>query len=380
VGDGLMSLPSLLALLLGLALTAYALLAGADFGAGILDLLAGRRAEERAAIETTIGPLWEANHVWLIFAITILFSAFPTAFSALGTALLAPLAVALLAIVLRGAALGLRSGVGPGPLGVGAGTPGVGARSSGVGAGTDPHLRLSRLFGAASTIAPFAFGLVAGGLAQASRLHPAPRGAVSTHAGAASTHAGAAATHAGAAATPAIPWTGPFALVVGAVAVCLCAQLAASLMAVRVARGRRFDLAERFRRQALGAGAGTLLLSAGALVVADAVAHPVFARLIGAAAPVVLVAIAGLVLSLVAGARRRYRVARAASLLGGGALVWGWFLAQSPHLVGPLLTIHTAAATPPALTAIAIACGAVLIAVIPAFFLLFSMSARPVQR
>ena len=89
-----MSLPALLAIILGASLTAYAVLAGADFGAGILDLRAGagpesgdpdsRDGSDRGAIAASIGPLWEANHVWLIFSITILFSAFPRAFSAIG--------------------------------------------------------------------------------------------------------------------------------------------------------------------------------------------------------------------------------------------------------------------------------------------------------
>src|ERR1700760_2514902 len=123
-----MSLPAVIALALGLSLTVYAVLAGADFGAGALDLLAGKRSADHEAIATTIGPLWEANHVWLIFSITILFSAFPAAFSALGTALLAPFTVALLAIVLRSVALGLRA------------RPGSQERS---------ELLLSRLFGTA---------------------------------------------------------------------------------------------------------------------------------------------------------------------------------------------------------------------------------------
>src|SRR6185312_10356804 len=149
-----MSLPSLIAIGVGFALTAYAVLAGADFGAGILDLSSGHSPEQRTALARTIGPLWEANHVWLIFSITILFSAFPAAFSALGTALLAPFTVALLAIVLRSAALGLRS------------NPGAQARS---------QLVLGRLFGWASIVAPFAFGTVAGGLAVAS-VHSVPIG------------------------------------------------------------------------------------------------------------------------------------------------------------------------------------------------------------
>jgi cytochrome d ubiquinol oxidase subunit II len=68
-----------MAAVLGVSLTAYGLFAGEDFGAGILDLFAGSRDADRRAIAATIGPVWEANHVWLIFSITILFSAFPAA-------------------------------------------------------------------------------------------------------------------------------------------------------------------------------------------------------------------------------------------------------------------------------------------------------------
>ena len=104
-----MGLPDLIAIGLGLCLTAYAVFAGADFGAGILDLSLGNSPQQRTAIARTIGPLWEATHVWLIFSITILFSAFPIAFAALGTALLGPFTLALLAIVVRGVAFGLRA-------------------------------------------------------------------------------------------------------------------------------------------------------------------------------------------------------------------------------------------------------------------------------
>jgi len=322
------SLASLLALILGIALTGYALFAGGDFGAGILDLLAGGDARERAAIETAIGPLWEANHVWLIFAITVLFSAFPAAFSALGTALLAPLTIALVAVVLRGAALGLRA--------------------SGE-AGARGNVLLSRLFGAASVVAPFAFGLVAGGVAVASRT-----------AGAAS-----------------IPWTGTFAIFVGALAVCLCAQLAASFVAVRLARVGETRLLVRFRRRGLQAGVGVLVLAIAALAVAASASPALFHRLTGAALPLILLGMVAAGLSLVALAARRHRVARAASLITAAALVWGWLVAQSPNLIGTRLTIHSAAATPPALTAVAIACGAVLLGVLPALYLLFVMFARP---
>jgi len=82
-----MSLPALIALILGLSLTAYALFAGADFGAGILDLLARHRDAERGAIAATIGPVWEANHVWLIFVITVSWTAYPTFLGSLASTL-----------------------------------------------------------------------------------------------------------------------------------------------------------------------------------------------------------------------------------------------------------------------------------------------------
>jgi cytochrome d ubiquinol oxidase subunit II len=322
------SLAGLLAVVLGVSLTAYALFAGGDFGAGILDLLAGKRAPERAAIETAIGPLWEANHVWLIFAITVLFSAFPPAFSALGTALLAPLTIALVAIVLRGAALGLRASLEH---------------------GTRAHASLSRVFGAASVVAPLAFGLVAGGVAVASR----------------------------AANVSSIPWTGAFAIVVGALAVCLCIQLAASFVAVRLSSAGETPLLMRFRRRGLQGGAGVLALGLAALGLAGTTSAALLDRLTGAALPLVLLGVVAAALSLVALAVRRYRLARAASLLTGMALVWGWLVAQSPNLIGARLTIRTASATAPALTAVAIACGVVLLGVLPALYLLFVMFARP---
>jgi cytochrome d ubiquinol oxidase subunit II len=328
-----MSLPDFMALVLGVSLTAYALFAGADFGAGILDLLAGRSTSDRTAIARTIGPLWEANHVWLIFSITILFSAFPPAFAALGTALPAPLTLALLAIVLRGVAFGLRSGTGGS------------ARS---------QARLGRLFGSASLAAPFLFGLVAGGVAQASTAS-------------ASASSGA----------PPIAWTGLFAVVVGALAVALCVQLAASFITLRLACAGDSGRAERFRRRGLQAGWAVLGLGILALSAANWKAPALSHRLTTAALPLLVLGLAASVVSLHALAQRRYSLARGATVAVGVTLIWGWLIAQAPHLIGPALTIETAAATPAALTAVAIAGGFVLVTVLPAVYLLFRISARP---
>ena len=329
-----MSLAALIAIILGVSLTFYATLAGADFGAGLLDLVAGKRGPDREAIAATIGPLWEANHVWLIFSITILFSAFPPAFSALGTALLAPFTIALLAIVLRSVALGLRA------------SPGAQARS---------QVLLGRLFAAASLLAPFALASPAGGLAQASSGSGAAPGTV-----------------------PAIPWHGPLALVVGALAVALCAQLAASFVTLKLAHLGEDRITERFRRRGLQSGACVSLLSVLALATAAASAPALWHRLIGAALPIVIAGLATAALSLLALAARRYGVARGATLATAAAVLWGWFVAQAPHLIGARLTIHTAAATHAALAAIAVAGGVVLLLVLPAIYLLFSIFARPV--
>src|SRR5947209_7873595 len=211
-----MSLPDLIAIVLGLVLTSYAVLAGADFGAGILDLTSRQRARQRAALAHTIGPLWEANHVWLIFAITILFSAFPAAFAALGTVMLAPLTLALLAIVVRGVAFGLQLDT-------------AGGRRS--------DRLLARAFGAASFAAPLLFGASAAALAQVSS------------------------TSSGTPAVSSLPWTGLFSAVVGLLAAALCAHLAACFVTLRLQRTGQPGLAREFRARGLRTGSWVLALS-----------------------------------------------------------------------------------------------------------------------
>jgi cytochrome bd ubiquinol oxidase subunit II len=327
-----MSLPALIAIGLGFALTAYAVLAGADFGAGILDLTCGHSPEQRTALARTIGPLWEANHVWLIFSITILFSAFPAGFAALGTVLLAPFTLAVMAIVVRGVAFSLRTE-----------TPDPQAHSARL---------LGRAFGAASVAAPLLFGASAAALAQVSS---------SNH---------------GAATVSSIPWTGLFAAIVGLLAVALCAHLAATFVANKLERTSE-AAADRFRRRGLQTGTFVLALSLLALLTAAWKAPALWHRLSTAALPLLLIGIFAALVSLYALASRRYLLARAATILTAGAIVWGWLIAQSPRLIGTRLTIHTAAATHTALTALAIAGATVLIAVLPAFLLLYILFAHP---
>jgi len=104
-------LPDLVALLIMVALTVYVLMAGADFGGGVWDLLAGgpRRQAQRALVADAITPIWEANHVWLIFVVVLLFTCFPPAFARLAVDLHIPLMLMLIGIVLRGAAFTFRA-------------------------------------------------------------------------------------------------------------------------------------------------------------------------------------------------------------------------------------------------------------------------------
>jgi cytochrome d ubiquinol oxidase subunit II len=327
-----MSLADLIAIGLGVALTAYAVFAGADFGAGVLDLTFGHGAQPRVVLARAIGPLWEAHHVWLIFSITVLFSAFPTGFAALGTALLAPLTLALIAIVVRGVAFGLRTNAA------------AQARSDQL---------LGGAFGIASVAAPLLFGASAAAIAQVSG-----SGHLSS--------------------TPlSVPWTGLFAGLSGLLAVALCAHLAASFMTNRLQHTQQARLAERFRRRGLQTGTAALALSLLALLAAAWTAPSLWEGLSGTAWPLLALGLIATAASLLGLARRRYLMARVATMVATGAIVWGWLIAQSPRLLGTRLTIHTAAATAPALMALVIAGAAALIAVLPAFYLLYVLFARP---
>src|SRR5204863_5669457 len=111
IGDAAMSKSDIVAAILWIVVTLYAVFGGADFGAGMWDLLAGRseRGERaRALIDRSIAPVWEANHVWLIFILVVLWTAFPPVFSAVMTTLYIPLALAALGIVLRGSGFAFR--------------------------------------------------------------------------------------------------------------------------------------------------------------------------------------------------------------------------------------------------------------------------------
>ncbi|HEX6747583.1 MAG TPA: cytochrome d ubiquinol oxidase subunit II [Longimicrobium sp.] len=288
------------------ALIAYAVLAGADFGGGIWDAFARgpRRDAQRDAIARAMGPVWEANHVWLIFVVVLLFSCFPPAYAALSVALFAPFHLVLLGIILRGAAFVFRA---YSPQSVRRpGKPGRAAR------------RWGAVFGAASVITPVLLGMCLG--------------AVST---------GALRVIDGRVAMEGAPWLRPLALAMGGFALAICAYLAA----VYLANETEGDLREDFRRRALLAGTAVVAMSALMLPLLYLEAPHLWRGLLSLrAAPVVALGVAAALLSGWALWKRRPRLARTATIAQTACLLAGWGIAQHPYLIYPDVTVHGAAA------------------------------------
>jgi cytochrome d ubiquinol oxidase subunit II len=314
------------------ALCLYFVLAGADFGGGVWDLLATgpRAARQRAAVAHAIGPVWEANHVWLILVVVILFSGFPRAFAVVSVALHVPLTLFLVGVVLRGAAFAFR---------------GFDTTSD------RAQLRWGRLFSVASTAAPVLLGMAVGALASG-RIRVGRDGLV---------RGGFFA-----------PWLTPFSLALGVFSLALCAFLAATYLTVELEADEP-ELAEDFRRRALAAGvvvgaaalAALVLAGDGAPLVRDALETRAWRWPFHLATGLAAVA------ALAALARRSYRAARAAAIAQTVLILCGWAASQYPFLVVPDVTLASAAANPEtrALLLVALAVGVPVLA--PSLFILF---------
>jgi cytochrome bd ubiquinol oxidase subunit II len=314
-------------------LTLYAVLGGADFGGGLWDLLAGgdaRGREPRRLIDETITPVWEANHVWLVFALVVSWTAFPVAFTAVTTAAALPLWLAVGGVVLRGAGFAFRKEM--------------------------RTLRWQRLFGAtfalSSLLTPFFLGAVVGCIATG-RAPVAALGA------------------------PLLRWADASSLLLGALFVTMCAYLAAVYLVVEAARRRDERLERYFRRRALAAGLLSGALSLAALVELRGAEPSLYHGLTGRALP--LVALAGClglaVLALLAAGR--VHGLRALSALGVAAVLWGWGVAQYPALLpGTALTLANGSAPQGTLVGLLAVAAACALLVAPSFLLLFALHGR----
>ena len=323
-----MSAADAAAALLWLSLTAYAVLGGADFGSGVWDIFASgpRKQAQRQAVARAMGPVWEANHVWLIFMITGLFTTFPIAFSSLAIALFIPATIALLGIVLRGAAFAFRAhgreAVGPtSPWGI--------------------------VFGGSSIVTPFFLGTAAAAVAT---------GAIRISQGAVVSGFGAG-------------WTTAFAVVIGLLAVALCAYLAAAYLMVETEDDPA--LQADFRARALVASVVSGGLALLGLGLAYAQEPRVWADLSGNGLLLTLLALINGPIALWGVWRLRPRVARVAVAAQMTLVLWAWAAGQWPYLVPPDLTISAAAAPASTLRAwlTVIAVGMALL--LPSLFLLF---------
>jgi cytochrome d ubiquinol oxidase subunit II len=320
------------------ALVIYALSAGADYGGGMWDLLASgpRALRQRAAIEHAIAPIWEANHVWLILVIVVLFTAFPAAFAVIMTSLHIPMTAILLGIVLRGSAFIFRK---------------YDAHDDAV------HRRWSTLFGASSFFTPFVLGLCLGALASGEIRVVDGRLSSGFFAG----------------------WTRPFAVACGLFAQGLFAFLAATYLTVDTEHEP--DLQADFRARALVAG---LLLAPAAtltFVLARNGAPQIFAKLTSWWAPFLVAATSVFAIAALATlCYRRFRWARAAAVGQVTLILIGWGLAQYPHIVVPDLTLRNTATVASTLDALqsALAVGAVVL--VPAFGYLFYIFKRRAPR
>jgi cytochrome bd ubiquinol oxidase subunit II len=314
-------------------LTLYAALGGADFGGGLWDLLAGgyrRGRAPRQLIDDTITPVWEANHVWLIFVLVIFWTAFPPAFAAVMTAAALPLWLAAFGIVLRGAGFAFRKEV--------------------------ETLHWQRLFGAAfafsSLIVPFFMGTVIGAIASG-RVPANP-------------------VH-----TDLAVWTGPTSLLIGALFVAVCGYLAAVFLTQEASRRGDDRLRRYFAWRAALAGAVSGALSLAALPEIHSANPALFHGLTHRALPLVVAGAAcgaGVLVLLVTG---RSQGLRALSALGVAAVVWGWGIAQYPVLLpGTGLTLTTASAPHSVLVTVVVIFVVAALLVGPSFLLLFSLHGR----
>jgi cytochrome d ubiquinol oxidase subunit II len=316
------------------SLTFYALMGGADFGGGVWDLFASgeRKRAQRELIAEAIGPIWEANHVWLILVIVILFTAFPPAFAVIATALHIPLTLMLIGIVLRGSAFAFRS---------------YDKRSD------DAQRRWGRVFSIASLITPVWLGVVVGAISSGRVREESPTaidGFISS-------------------------WLAPFPFVVGLFALALFAFLAAVYLTVEA---KDESLREDFRWRALAAAVavGVMALVVFLLSVSGA---PLIRERLGASWwtwPLQIATGVFAVGAIAALWKRRFRSARFCAAAQVTLILWGWGVAQYPYLVVPDLTISNAAAPTITLRLVwwALIVGAVLL--FPSFYYLFRVFKR----
>jgi cytochrome bd ubiquinol oxidase subunit II len=311
---------------------AYAVLGGADFGAGFWDLTAGgaeRGGAVRGMIQRSMAPVWEANHVWLIFVLVVLWTAFPVAFGSVMSTLYVPLFIAVGGIIFRGTAFALRGE-----------------------AATIAEARvLGALFALSSVLVPFCFGACVGAIA------------------------GGEVPVGNASGDPITSWLNPLGITCGVIFVLTGAYLAAVYLAADAARGDLGELQRAFRARALGAGIAAGVLAAIGLLVLRSEARELYDDLVSGPglACIAVSAVAGIAtLALVW--RERYEAARYTAVIAVAAVIVGWAVAQSPYLLPGELTVDEAAAPDSTLVATLVSVALGMLVLVPSLYWLYSLT------
>ena len=322
----------MLVILVGLA--AYTVLAGADFGAGFWTLFAGgggaSPAETRDHARRAMGPVWEANHVWLIFVLVVCWTAYPVAYASIVSTLAVPLFIAAVGIILRGVSYALRGQL----------------------EGTRERRRVEEVFALSSILTPFALGTVAGAIASG-------RVPVGNAAGNLVTS-----------------WLNPTSIVIGFLAVATSSYLAAVYLAADARRFGEEVLERDFRWRAMGSGVTTGALAVAGLVVVRVDARSIWDGLTSGWGLVMLgVSAAAGITTLFLVWRSRFEPARISAAAAVAAIVAGWAVAQRPIFL-PGLTVRQAAADRSALVAVVVAVAIVAVVLVPSLVLLFRLFLR----
>jgi cytochrome d ubiquinol oxidase subunit II len=311
---------------------AYAVLGGADYGAGFWDLTAGgaeRGRGPRHLVDLALAPVWEANHVWLVFCLVMLWTGFPIAFAAIMTTLYIPLGLAALGIVARGSGFAFRK----------------------VMVRTDQQRLTGAAFALSSVLTPFFLGTVVGGIASG-RVPTAGHG------------------------DPVGSWVNPTSLLGGVLAVLAVAYVAAVFLTAEARRRDDAGLEAWFRRRALLTGVVVGVVALAGIAILHADAPRLFDGLLGPGLPLVIVSGLSGLAALVLLRRAAPRLLQGLAVLAVAAVIAGWGAAQYPYLLGTHLSISAAAAPTPTLWALTIVAAVALAVVVPSMALLFVLGQR----
>lgn len=321
------------AVILFIGIIGYSVFGGADFGAGFWDLTSGgteRGARPREIIDHSIGPVWEANHVWLIFAFVVLWTSFPEAYASIWLTLFVPLTIAALGIILRGSSFAFRHAL----------------------LRTRQRRAFGAIFAVSSVLVPFCFGAVVGGIASGR----VPDG--------------------GQAGDPVDSWINPTSILGGVLAVCATAFLSATYLVWDARRLGDDDMVEHFRRRALGAGVVCGVVAFAGIFVLNADAEYLFDGLTSRGLPLVLLSAICGIAAIALLIRHNHRGARLAAVGAVVSIIVGWGVAQWDYILPETLTVDDAAAPSGTISAVIVATICAVIFVFPAIGLLFALDQK----